>query len=77
MGISLVEYRHRRLMERFFDAVERGQINLLAAALDAGFSSYTQFHRVYRKMFGKSPREDLQRRSGLAERLASTDLPEL
>lgn len=62
MGISLVEYRHRRLMARFFEAVERGQANLLAAALDAGFSSYTQFHRVYRKMFGKSPRDDMQTR---------------
>ncbi|HTV24391.1 MAG TPA: AraC family transcriptional regulator [Polyangiaceae bacterium] len=62
MGISLVEYRHRRLMARFFEAVERGQANLLAAALDAGFSSYTQFHRVYRRMFGKSPRDDMQAR---------------
>ena len=63
MGISLVEYRHRRLMARFFEAVERGQVNLLAAALDAGFSSYTQFHRVYRKMFGKSPRDDMHVRA--------------
>jgi AraC-like DNA-binding protein len=62
VGISLVEYRHRRLMARFFEAVERGQRNLLAAALDAGFSSYTQFHRVYRKMFGKSPRDDMRAR---------------
>jgi AraC-like DNA-binding protein len=62
MGISLVEYRHRRLMARFFEAVERGQPNLLGAALDAGFSSYTQFHRVYRKMFGKSPRDDMPTR---------------
>lgn len=62
MGISLVEYRHRRLMARFFDAIERGQANLLAAALEAGFSSYTQFHRVYRKMFGKSPRDDMPTR---------------
>jgi AraC-like DNA-binding protein len=62
MGISLVEYRHRRLMARFFEAIERGQANLLAAALDAGFSSYTQFHRVYRKMFGKSPRDDMHER---------------
>jgi AraC-like DNA-binding protein len=61
LGISLVEYRHRRLMERFFDALERGQVNLLAAALDAGFSSYTQFHRVYRKLFGKNPSDGVPR----------------
>lgn len=63
MGISLVEYRHRRLMARFFEAAERGPVHLLAAAQAAGFSSYTQFHRVYRKMFGKSPRADLLARS--------------
>jgi AraC-like DNA-binding protein len=57
VGVSLVEYRNRRLMDRFFVALERGQGNLLAAALDAGFGSYTQFHRVYRRMFGTSPRE--------------------
>jgi methylphosphotriester-DNA--protein-cysteine methyltransferase len=59
MGMSLVEYRHRRLMARFFEALERGQANLLAAALDAGFGNYTQFHRVYRRMFGKSPRDGM------------------
>lgn len=64
MGVSLVEYRNRRLMERFFSAVERGPGNLLSAALAAGFGSYTQFHRVYRKMFGMSPREHLRAGSG-------------
>jgi AraC-like DNA-binding protein len=57
VGVSLVEYRNRRLMDRFFIAFDRGQGNLLAAALEAGFGSYTQFHRVYRRMFGTSPRE--------------------
>lgn len=59
MGVSLVEFRNRRLMERFFSSLDRGQGNLLAAALEAGFGSYTQFYRVYRKMFGKSPRHQL------------------
>jgi AraC-like DNA-binding protein len=71
MGMSLVEYRHRRLMARFFQAVERGQANLLTAALEAGFSSYTQFHRVYRKMYGKSPREDLAARAQRAVELST------
>jgi AraC-like DNA-binding protein len=57
VGVSLVEYRNRRLMDRFFLAVERGNGNLLNAALEAGFGSYTQFHRVYKRMFGTSPRE--------------------
>jgi AraC-like DNA-binding protein len=66
MGVSLVEYRNRRLMDRFFSAMERGHGNLLAAALQAGFASYTQFHRVYRKMFGQSPREHLSARALVA-----------
>jgi AraC-like DNA-binding protein len=57
VGMSLVEYRNRLLMDRFFVAVERGNGNLLAAALEAGFGSYTQFHRVYKRMFGASPRD--------------------
>lgn len=68
MGVSLVEYRNRRLMERFFNAIERGPENLLSAALAAGFGSYTQFHRVYRKMFGMSPREHLSPRAAAAAR---------
>lgn len=68
MGVSLVEYRNRRLMERFFAAVDRGRGNLLSAALAAGFGSYTQFHRVYRKMFGTSPREHLKPRLAGAAR---------
>jgi len=38
-------------------AADRGNGNLLAAALEAGFGSYTQFHRVYKRMFGTCPRE--------------------
>jgi AraC-like DNA-binding protein len=57
VGVSLVEYRNRRLMERFFVVFERGNGSLLAAALEAGFGSYAQFHRVYKRMFGTCPRE--------------------
>jgi methylphosphotriester-DNA--protein-cysteine methyltransferase len=59
MGLSLVDYRNRRRIDRFFDAVSRagGSVNLLDAALKAGFGSYAQFHRVYRKFLGTAPRE--------------------
>jgi AraC-like DNA-binding protein len=57
MGVSLVEYRNRLRIERFFSLVERGGDNLLAAALAAGFGSYAQFHRVFRKVVGTTPRE--------------------
>jgi len=61
MGLSLVDYRNRRRIDRFFDAVTRagGTVNLLDAALKAGFGSYAQFHRVYRKFLGTAPREVL------------------
>lgn len=63
MGVSLVDYRNRLRIDRFFDTVQRngGAINLLDAALAAGFGSYAQFHRVYRKVAGGTPRELLSR----------------
>ncbi len=61
MGGSLVDYRNRRRIDRFFDSISRagGTVNLLDAALEAGFGSYAQFHRVYRKFLGSAPREVL------------------
>jgi AraC-like DNA-binding protein len=37
---------------------------LLDAALEAGFGSYAQFHRVYRKLVGTAPRDYLTTRRG-------------
>lgn len=59
MGVSLVEYRNRLRLERFLALVDRGGGNLLEAALDAGFGSYAQFHRVFRALLGTTPREYL------------------
>lgn len=59
-GVSLVAYRNRLRLDRFFDNVGSGA-NLLESALDAGFGSYAQFHRIYRQVFGSSPREHLVR----------------
>jgi AraC-like DNA-binding protein len=61
MGVSLVDYRNRLRLERFLAAVQRrgNGSNLLDAALEAGFGSYAQFHRVYRKFRGATPREVL------------------
>jgi AraC-like DNA-binding protein len=59
MGVSLVDYRNQLRLERFLVAVQRrgNGSNLLDAALEAGFGSYAQFHRVYRKFRGATPRE--------------------
>ncbi len=57
MGVSLVEYRNRLRLERFFGLMEAGERrDMLNAALDAGFGSYAQFHRVFRSTHGQSPR---------------------
>jgi AraC-like DNA-binding protein len=59
MGVSLVDYRNRLRIDRFFEAIHRSGStgNLLDAALEAGFGSYAQFHRVYRKFVGATPRD--------------------
>jgi len=59
MGFSVTAYRNRLRLETFLGLVERGGGNLLEAALDAGFGSYAQFHRVFRSLLGTTPREYL------------------
>jgi AraC-like DNA-binding protein len=59
VGISLVEYRQRVLLDRFFEALASGNATLVSAARQAGFRSYTQFYRVYRKLVGSAPRDRL------------------
>lgn len=69
MGLSLVEYRNRLRLQRFSVFVNAGRTNLLEAALGAGFGSYAQFHRVFRALHGRTPREYLPARD------RSTSLP--
>jgi AraC-like DNA-binding protein len=73
MGVSLVDYRNRLRLDRFFEAMQRrgGSSNLLDAALEAGFGSYAQFHRVYRKFLGATPRDAFATADGLAARAAA------
>jgi len=68
MGLSLVEYRNRLRIERFLRSVQSGNESLLRAALEAGFGSYAQFFRVYRKLLGTTPREHLGARRTRAAR---------
>jgi AraC-like DNA-binding protein len=68
MGLSLVEYRNRLRIERFLRSVQSGSDNLLKAAREAGFGSYAQFFRVYRKLLGTTPREHLGARRTRAAR---------
>lgn len=66
MGFSVSDYRNRLRLETFLRLVERGGGNLLEAALDAGFGSYAQFHRVFRALLGATPREYLTGREHLS-----------
>ena len=63
-GVSLVEYRNRLRLERFVALLDRGGTNLLDAALEAGFGSYSHFHRVFRARLHATPREYLRPSGG-------------
>lgn len=55
-GTSFVEFRNRQRIERFQAIYDDGtRHTLLEAALEAGFGSYPQFHRVFRALMGCSP----------------------
>ncbi len=55
-GTTLVDFRNRQRIERFRQLYGSGERHtLLSAALEAGFGSYPQFHRVFRQIVGCSP----------------------
>jgi AraC-like DNA-binding protein len=56
MGVPLAHYRNQQRLERFLRAYGTGQrTTMLDAALQAGFGSYPQFHRVFKALMGRSP----------------------
>ena len=58
MGITITDFRNRQKLERFLDIYHHnGRLNMLGAALDAGFGSYAQFYRVFKETMKQSPRE--------------------
>jgi AraC-like DNA-binding protein len=61
-GVSLVRYRQRFQLERFLRLYAANQDrNMMHVALEAGFGSYPQFHRVFRQHMGYPPAEHLRR----------------
>ena len=55
-GIALVDFRNRQRVEKFLALYRTGQrMTMLEAALEAGFGSYPQFHRVFKRVTGSSP----------------------
>lgn len=56
MGMTLSAFRSRLRLLRFIQAVDGGATSLLAAALGAGFGSYSQCHRIFQQTFACTPR---------------------
>jgi len=57
-NISLTAFRHQQCLKRFLRIYRTGvRYSLTEAALLAGFGSYVQFHRIFRRHMGKSPAE--------------------
>jgi AraC-like DNA-binding protein len=56
VGLTLVAYRTRLRLIRFIQLVEGGGHSFLAAAIEAGFGSYSQCHRAFQRAFRSPPR---------------------
>lgn len=54
MGMGLSEFRNLVRLERFRQ-LEGSCSTRLGAALEAGFGSYAQFYKVYRRAYGRGP----------------------
>jgi AraC-like DNA-binding protein len=55
-GVSISRFRNQQRLQRFLRLYAAGRrTTALAAALEAGFGSYAQFHRVFREHTGRSP----------------------
>jgi AraC-like DNA-binding protein len=55
-GMTLVDFRNRQRVETFLHLYGTGQRRtMLEAAFAAGFGSYPQFHRIFKRVFGCSP----------------------
>jgi AraC-like DNA-binding protein len=64
VGMTLLQFRNRSRLDRFFELYGDGSRTKMAhAALDAGFGSYPQFHRVFRALTGYAPAEYFRERA--------------
>jgi len=55
-GVSISRFRNQQRLQRFQVLYGRGRrTTALAAAVEAGFGSYAQFHRVFRELTGRNP----------------------
>ncbi|HEY3333433.1 MAG TPA: AraC family transcriptional regulator [Capsulimonadaceae bacterium] len=58
VGITMVRFRNRQRVERYLALIrQKPEARIIDAALDAGFGSYPQFHRVFVEVMGCAPRD--------------------
>ncbi len=58
VGVTMKRYKHSLQLARFWKAFESGsRPNLLEAAYEGGFGSYSQFFRVFKEFYGYSPKD--------------------
>jgi len=67
VGMTLAKYRARQRLLSFIGLVDRQPGNLTAAAMDAGFGSYSQCYRTFYADLGCAPQEFFA--TGLRERM--------
>jgi AraC-like DNA-binding protein len=60
LGVTMLEHRARTRVAHFLALAQAGRGNMLDAALDAGFGSYSQFHRTFTRVSGSPPRDYLR-----------------
>ncbi|MBN9386676.1 MAG: helix-turn-helix transcriptional regulator [Chloroflexi bacterium] len=55
-GLSLIEFQNNHCLKRFLELHDdEPSITMLDAALQAGFGSYPQFYRVFKRLTGQNP----------------------
>ncbi len=60
LGISPLQYRNFAKLQNFIQICDLQAPSLLQTALQAGFGSYPQFHRIFHQVTGESPSAHLQ-----------------
>lgn len=77
MGITLVRYRMRLKLLHFIRLMDSRRWELMAAATNAGFGSYSQCHRTFQAELNCSPRDFFLAGVRSAMQRAYTDSPAL
>lgn len=55
-GLSLIEFQNNHCLKRFLELHEEApSLTMLDTALQAGFGSYPQFYRVFKRLTGNNP----------------------